>query len=225
MRVAIITTVYAGYDPIRRLPDGHGFDDAVCVTDDPSLTVEGWRMVVRAGTGDPRFDGKAAKMEPWRFTDCDAAIFIDASIEIVDPGFSQVCRDILTGNDLVIWSHPEGRTCLRQEAEVCQDWPKYAVYDIRGQVQHYSNAGMPQGWGLFACGVIGWRFTDKSKEFGTMWLQENREWSCQDQVSLPFLLWREGKRFAVWPAHQYQNPWFRIRWDERPGGQGPSAPQ
>jgi hypothetical protein len=108
---------------------------------------------------------------------------------------------------------------------VCQDWPKYAVYDIRGQVQHYSDAGMPQGWGLFACGVIGWRFTDKSKEFGTMWLQENREWSCQDQVSLPFLLWREGKRFAVWPAHQYQNPWFRIRWDERPGGQGPSAPQ
>ena len=221
MRIAVVTANFGGYDPLSPAPTG--FDDAVLVTDDRANATEGWRVHLEPTPDDPRLAGKRPKMNPWLYTDCDAAIFMDASIEITHDRLREWVEPVLTAHDLVVWSHPEGRTCLRQEAEVCQDWPKYASYDIRGQVQHYDAEGMPHNWGLFACGLIGWRFTPEAKRFGNLWLREQYDWSIQDQVSLPFLLWREGKPFGVWPANQYQNPFMRIRWDRRPAGQGPQA--
>lgn len=223
MRVAIISALFGAYDPLSPPPDG--FDDAVCITDGAEGVPDGWRVVVEPGSDDPRLDSKRAKMQPWRYTDCDAAIFLDASIEVTSPNLRAWVEPQLTFADLVVWSHPEGRTCYRDEAAVCWDWPKYSRYDMRGQVDAYASDGMPEKWGLFACGMIGWRFTDEAKAFGDAWLAEQSKWSCQDQVSLPYLLWREAKPFGIWPANQYQNPHIRVRWDKRPAGQGPSAPQ
>ena len=221
MRIALVTSLFGGYDPLGSPPAG--FDDAVCVTDSPDAIPDGWRVITAEGTDDPRLDSKTAKMQPWRYTDCDAAIYLDASIEVTSPDLRVWVEPQLAANDLVVWSHPEGRTCYRDEAAICWDWPKYAAYDMRGQVQHYSNAGMPHNWGLFACGLIGWRFTPEAKAFGAAWLREQHDWSIQDQVSLPYLLWESGKPFGIWPANQYQNDLFRIRWDRRPAGQGPQA--
>ncbi len=223
MRIALVTSLFGAYDPLGSPPDG--FDDAVCVTDSPDSVPDGWRVIMEAHplANDPRLLSKTAKMQPWRYTDCDAAIYLDASIEVTSPDLRAWVEPQLAANDLMVWSHPEGRTCYRDEAAVCWDWPKYSRYDLRGQVAAYEADGMPNGWGLFACGMIGWRFTDEAKAFGGAWLGEQYRWSCQDQVSLPYLLWREGKAFGIWPANQYQNPHIRIRWDRRAVGNGPTA--
>jgi hypothetical protein len=221
MRIAVVTSLFGGYDPLGAPP--HGFDDAVCVTDSADGIPAGWRTVVLPPSGDPRLDAKTAKMQPWRYTDCDAAVYLDASIEVTSPDLRAWAEPLLDVHDLLVWSHPEGRTCYKAEAEICWDWPKYARYDMRDQVAAYEADGMPAGWGLLACGMIGWRFTPEARAFGDAWLREQYEWGCQDQVSLPYLLWREGKAFGIWPAHQYQNPHIRIRWDRRPAGQGPAA--
>lgn len=221
MRIAIVTANFGGYDPLSSAP--LGFDDAVVVTDSPDHGADGWRVHLDPSPDDPRLAGKRPKMNPWRYTDCDAALFMDASIEIVSPDLRRWVEPVLSVNDLVIWSHPEGRTDIRQEGPVCWDWPKYEPYPIREQVEHYVADGFPEGWGLFACGLIGWRFTPEARAFGDAWLEEQHRWSIQDQISLPYLLWREGKPFAIWPANQYHNPHIRIRWDRRPAGQGPEA--
>lgn len=220
MRIAIITSVYGAYDPVRSAPDV--FDDAVLVTDSRD-SVAGWRTFLAPSNDPPRLAAKRAKMLPWLFTDCDAAVWIDGSIEITGGNLRRWVEPLLAQKDLWVWQHPEGRNDIRQEGPVCWDWPKYAEYPIRQQIEHYANDGFPEAWGLFACGVLAWRFTDEAKRFGALWLAEQERWSIQDQISLPYLLWREGFRFGTFPAHQYQNPFFRIRWDERPAGQGPSA--
>lgn len=219
MRVALVSACYGAYDPIRALPEGHGFDDAVFVTDSKDVATEGWRVVVEPSEEAPRLAAKRPKMMPWLYTDCDAAVWLDASFEVVDSGFSKWVRPLLEANDFIVWTHPEGRFGIEQEAPVCWDWPKYAGYDMRGQLAAYMADGMPERWGLFACGTVGWRFTEEAQRLGELWLEENRRWSIQDQVSLPYLLWREGKRFGVWPANEYQNPFVRLRWDERPDPQ------
>lgn len=221
MRIAVVTAVFGAYDPLSPAPVG--FDDTICVTDDPTNVTEGWRAHVETSRISPRLAAKRPKMNPWLYTDCDAAIFMDASIEVTSPDLRKWVEPVLTAHDFVVWSHPEGRTDLRDEAAVCCDWPKYSAYPMREQVKHYEDEGMPRNWGLFACGLIGWRFTDEAKRFGNLWLEEQYQWSIQDQVSLPFLLWREAKPFGIWPANQYQNPYFRIRWDRRPAGQGSQA--
>ena len=45
MSIGIITCSYGNYDTLHPLPEGHGFEEAVCVTDDKTLEVEGWKMV------------------------------------------------------------------------------------------------------------------------------------------------------------------------------------
>jgi hypothetical protein len=155
-------------------------------------------------------------MMPWLFTDCDAAVWIDASFEIVSTDFHKWVRQHLSQSDFTVWQHPEGRFDLRDEAAVCWDWPKYAPYDIRGQVRTYVDDGMPVRWGLFACGTLGWVFTPEAKRLGAAWYEENVQWSIQDQISLPYLLWRDGKSFGIWQGNEYKNPFLRLRWDERP---------
>ena len=216
MRVALITACYGAYDPVRPLPEWHGFDDAVCVTDDPAIVGEGWRVHVEARDEHPRLAAKRPKMLPWLFTDCDAAVWLDASFEITSRDFRWWTDKHLAFSDFTVWRHPEGRIDFADEAAVCMDWPKYADYDIRGQVQHYLNDGMPRGWGLFACGTVGYVFTPKVKRLASRWYDENVKWSIQDQVSLPFLLWDSGLPFGTWQANEYNNPFLRLRWDERP---------
>ena len=216
MRVALITGCYGSYDPVRPLPEWHGFDDAVCVTDTPEVVGEGWRLDHKPSNEEPRLAAKRPKMMPWLYTDCDAAVWMDASFEIVGEGFSDWTRSHLSFNDFVVWMHPEGRTDIRQEVDVCWSFPKYERYPLREQLAHYVDLGMPRHWGLFAAGTVGWVFNEETRGLGERWFQEQVEWSIQDQISLPFLLWDTGKKFGVWQANEYQNPYLHLRWDERP---------
>jgi hypothetical protein len=216
MRVALITASYGSYDPVRPLPEWHGFDDAICVTDTASGIGDGWTIHVEQRDEPPRLAAKRAKMMPWLYTDCDAAVWLDASFEIIDRRFSSWTREHLDRDDFVVWQHPEGRACITQEGPVCWDWPKYRDYDMRGQIDHYLRDGMPRMWGLFACGTIGYRFTPRVKALGSRWYEENVRWSVQDQISLPYLLWRSGMPFGIWRENEYDNPYLRLRWDERP---------
>ena len=216
MRVALVTACYGAYDPVRPLPEWHGFDDAVCVTDDASIVGEGWRVHVEPRDEHPRLAAKRPKMLPWLFTDCDAAVWLDASFEITDRGFAPWVREHLARDEFVVWVHPEGRLDFADEAAVCWDWAKYRDHPMREQVQTYLDDGMPRNWGLFACGSLGWVFTDRVKAFGERWYGEQVRWSIQDQVSLPYLLWDTGLPFGTWRANEYDNPYLRLRWDERP---------
>lgn len=215
MRVALITACYGAYDPIRALPEGHGFDDAVLVTESLDVVTEGWRVHFEPRNEHPRLAAKRPKMMPWLYTDCDAAVWLDASFEITGDLSSWV-RPILQVEDFVAWVHPEGRVDFADEAAVCWDWPKYAGYDLRGQVEAYKADGMPRHWGLFAAGMLGWRFTEEAMAVGKWWYGQQVRWSVQDQVSLPYVLWLKGKRFGTWPANEYDNPYVKLRWDERP---------
>lgn len=188
MRLAAVCAIYGGYDLIPPVPEG--FDDCVLVTDVPVRT--GWRNVVLHSEGHPRLAAKLPRCLPEDFTSCDASVWMDGSAHIRDGRFAALVRRLLAQHELVLWEHPEDRDCLYEEAAHCWDWPKYAAEPLREQVAAYRAAGMPEHFGLWATGCVARRHTPRMRALGEAWLEENRRWSIQDQVSLPFLLWREG---------------------------------
>jgi hypothetical protein len=207
MKVALVTAIYGDHDSLKPLPVAHGFDDAVCVTD-TDLDGHGWRVVVDPSGDNPRLAAKRPKMKPFEYVDADVAVWIDAAFQISN-GFRDFCIESLGDNDVVVWEHPEDRDCLYKEASYCQDWPKYSSSPIRAQTEHYRSEGMPEGFGLWACGAIVWRNNEPARMFGDAWLDENHRWSIQDQVSFPFLVWKLMPRLGVFPAHEFRNPYLQ----------------
>jgi hypothetical protein len=209
--VTLITGIYGGYDTLAGLPSGLGFDRAVCVTDDEAVSAEGWETVLVPSQDGFRLAGKRPKLTPFDFVDDDLVVWVDGSVVIRDIGFRDFCVAALYGFELVAFDHPDDRDCLFQEAAYCQDWPQNRHMPLRQQTDHYRTLGMPEHFGLYACAVLGWRRTDRARQFGAAWLEENRRWSTRDQVSLPFLLWSMPLEFGVWPAHEQRNDFLTIR--------------
>lgn len=204
MGLAIVTAIYGGYDTLAPLPPDHWFDDAICVTDDPQLHAEGWRMIVDPSDDHPRLAAKAARCTPWKYIDVDHSVWIDGAFTVRSGSLAKAARDLAGQFDVVAFAHPEPRTCLFQEAEYCQDWPKYASNQIREQTAFYAAKGMPRDYGLYACGGLLWDHT-RGRAFGDMWLAECHQWSIQDQVSFPWVEWRLAAHVGVWPFHEFNN--------------------
>lgn len=221
MRVALLSAIYGDYDDVKPLPDWHGFDEAIMITDNPDLVAPGWMVRVEpAGRMSPRLASKLPKMQPFDYVDADVVVWLDASFTIDAPGFRDFCVKAVDGNDLATWAHPDRaeRDCLYLEALECYWWAKYRDEPLEAQVTAYRAEGMPEGFGLWACGTVVWRNTDQARDFGRRWLIECVRWSIQDQVSLPYLLWKYRPRLAELPDHEYQNPfltWHRHRIEHR----------
>lgn len=220
MKVALISAIFGGYDNPKPLPPNHGFDEALIISDNPNLKAPGWtRHTASEKDIHPRLAAKFPKLQPFSYVDADIAVWIDGSGVITSPEYRDFCVDALGDNDFVVWAHPErnpppervARNCLYKEAEFCQDWPKYKDYPIREQTEHYRSQGMPEDFGLWACGSIVWRNSPEAREFGMNWLVENINWSIQDQVSLPYLIWKYQPKFAEFPAPQYGNKYVEWR--------------
>lgn len=207
----LITSIYGNFDPLRALPDGLGFDRAVCVTDNPNLTGYGWETMLVPTDVSPRLASKKPKMQPFDFVDDDIVVWLDAAFEIAKPEFGRFCLDALQDYDFVVWDHPDRykRPDVYAEAIFSNEMEKYQTQPLDAQVAHYNSLGLPAGSGLWACGTIVWRNTENSKLFGRAWLDENVRWSIQDQISFPFLVWKLKPNFGVFPAHQYDNPYLR----------------
>lgn len=210
MGVTIITAVYGAYDNLAPLPDGHGFDSAVCVTDAPSLAVPGWTVRVDDNGEDFRLAAKRPKLTPFTFVDDDVAVWIDGSARLMSTNFRDYCLQAMGDNDVVASPHPEDRDCLFDEAAYCQDWPQNRHMPLREQTAFYRSQGMPERYGLWACSILVWRNTEASRTFGEAWLAENKRWSTRDQVSFPYLLWKIRPKFGTFDWHQFDQPHVRY---------------
>jgi hypothetical protein len=211
MSVAVITSIYGGYDALLDPPE-QSVDVArwVCVTDDPDLKSDVWDVVVDRRPGDPpRLAAKLAKVLPMeyvgrghlhdRIVRIDGATFLrhgDSLAELID-----------AAGDAVIAQFPHpARSCIYTELEAAATQPKYHGQPLREQVGSYQAAGHPADWGLWETGVLVYRYglaADLLTSFGAAWLAEMRRWSLQDQLSEPVVL----RRFGLWPAPLPGNYW------------------
>ena len=201
MRLAAVCAIYGGYDLIPPVPEG--VDDAVLITDVPVRS--GWRNVVEPSDAHPRLAAKRPRCRPDLYTDCDASLWMDGSIHVLDDRFIHLVREKLSDHELVLWDHPEDRDCFLQEARHCHDWGKWPDEPLLEQAAHYVHEGMPEHFGLWATTCIARRHTPSMRQLGDSWLNELLRWSIRDQVSLPYLLWREGLRPATFGIDQLEN--------------------
>ena len=205
----IISGIYGGYDkPKIPLPQSIPVN-YVMLTDDPKLRAPGWNVLYdinRRRDIHPRLQAKVPKLMPWEFAPDDGPwIWVDGHIQIDSRMFAEQALSAV--DTLGQWVHPD-RDCLHAEAEFCRDFPKYNSERVGEQAEFYATAGHPHHWGLWATGVIVYKF--ELPHLAQDWWDEMNQWTYQDQVSQPFVLRKLQMRPEPLPWSLRDNPWMHI---------------
>lgn len=205
MTIAILTAITDHFDTLKELPAQDVEVEAVCVTDDPHLYSETWKIVHEPRNGvHPNRAAKPPKMCPWRYTDADYTIWLDASARVLSSSFV---------SDMVGYANPIGqfrhwdRDCIYVEGEYSLTTPRYADEPIQPSLDYYRTTGHPDHWGLWAAGLITRKRTPEVVAFGEAWLAEVNRWSFQDQISEAPMLREYGLRPTIIPGTYQQNLW------------------
>lgn len=204
--LALITSVYGNYDSLKASVPQSSPVEMVCVTDDPDLEVDGWRILVVPRTCHPNLAAKQAKACPWVFTQADSVVWIDGSFRVTSPTF--VCDVLELADPIAQFVHP-WRSCVYDEAEVSIGMPKYAGLPCLEQVERYREFH-PTYWGLWASGVIARHRCQVVEEFGRRWLDECEQWTFQDQLSEAPMLNLHGLRPTELPGNHLANEWLSF---------------
>lgn len=136
------------------------------------------------------------------------AIWIDGDMQILRPEFVPELLGYLQ-NGLVLSPHFDNRHCAYGEATIRP--PKYQTEPMDQQVEFYHKDGFPEEFGLYETGVLAWDMTNcEAERLGQMWYLHNMVFSYQDQVSLPYALWKTGFQPDVLPQSFRYMDWVTI---------------
>ncbi|HVQ38571.1 MAG TPA: glycosyltransferase domain-containing protein [Pyrinomonadaceae bacterium] len=234
MRVAIYTAIYGGYDNLKAQPAQTLDCDFICFTDDAQLTpVSPWRVVHSCPeeTADlhPRlqsrypkqmahrfFRGRSRRKDGRLFEDLrrsptyDYCIWIDASAQILKNDFAEFLISHVGQFGIAMLRHPD-RDCIFDEVLACINLRNLKGLPLSEQVEHYRRQGYPEHNGLFAGGLIVRDLqAGRLKSINSQWWKENLRWSSRDQLSLPYLLWKNGYGIDEIPLNLWKNDYFVI---------------
>jgi hypothetical protein len=204
--VAVITSIYGGVDEPCTPAEQDTSCEWVLVTDQYHAPPP-WRLVTepRPHLG-ANFASKIARARPDLYSGADILIWADGSLKIHSAGFVSSLVAGLGDNPLGAFESYRHRDSLLDEARVASVLGKYAGQQVMTQAEHYHVEGFPPGWGIWWTGLMIRR--RGCPNFGDPWLMEMARWSCECQVSLPYVLRKMGLRPKSLPG---PSPHFTIR--------------
>jgi hypothetical protein len=205
----VYTALFGNYDTLPGQPRVPGIP-FVCFTDDPALRAPGWEIRLRRPRyPHPRLAAKWYKLLAHRaLPGARHAIWIDACVALTGPGAVARLLGALGPSGLALCRHPD-RDNIYDEAAASVTLRKYDGLPILEQVEAYRRAGLPDTHGLWAGGVIVRDLARPSiRRLGRWWMRENLRWTYQDQLSLPYVLWRLGIAPDPLPLHMWDNDVF-----------------
>jgi hypothetical protein len=139
----------------------------------------------------------------------DATLWIDGSIQVKSRYFVSEFLSTIGASGWAMFRHPD-RDCIFEEAQLSMTIEKYRGFPIEQQVLAYKESGIAAKSGLYACGIIGRKepLSSALKSINDMWWRENRKWSYQDQLSLPYVLHKRNFSVDTPNKNQWRNAWF-----------------
>jgi len=200
--LTVVCAIYGNYDPLPPVPTG--FDYAIMVTDEPLQETNGWTNIVFPSKFfSPRLAAKLPKFRPDLFSNTQHNVWVDGSLRDSNGWLAKNAKEMFeAGEEFIVWKHP-GRDCLFDEATFCLGVEKYKFEPFERIMKQYSDEGMPKKHGLYACGSIGFKTTQTTIDLGNEWFVQNVKNTIQDQVTLPYVLWKKNITPAIWPGEQY----------------------
>lgn len=135
-------------------------------------------------------------MSHFLFPEAEWTIWHDGSHNFkIDP--CQLIDEVsLWAGTFATFKHPL-RDCMYQELQACLKLKKDNARIMQAQVAGYRAAGMPEHFGLFETACVVRHNREEVKKINEAWWQEIASGSLRDQLSLPYVLWRNPDSVVV----------------------------
>ena len=215
MKIAVVCANFGDYDDINENPNIINKEkfDWFLFTDNKNLKSNFWTVITDPFYLDNNVDGinnftnldknnfiypmmqaKYYKLQTHHILKSyDFFVWIDASIIITN---NNLVNDILVvlnqgKTELINFIHPE-RNNIVDEKNLSLTMEKYNNQNLSKQVDDYINDGFAQ-YSLFWCGFFCRKNNDSINKIFDDWWFENVTKSFQDQISYPYVLWKNNK--------------------------------
>lgn len=227
-KVCIYTAIYGGYDDLKSQPEQSVDCDLICFSDRAISENNGWKIILNDDRKSmhPRMRAKFFKLMPhklfrpsWlninsffkdRLPFYDYTIWVDGSVQIRSSSFVEELLQSIGYYGMAMFIHPD-RNCIYEEVLYCRKMLKYQYLPLDNQVSYYRSKGYPEYSGLMAAGIIVRDMRRKKlKTIDNKWWQENLRWSYQDQISLPFVLWKNRYGYDKINLNLWNNHLFDL---------------
>jgi len=133
---------------------------------------------------DPCRNAKIYKTIPHLFMNVEWSIWVDGNIYLKKQ--TEEYLDLLGDKDIAVFKHPD-RSCIYQEAKICNKYILDNPNIIKKQMRRYLSQGYKRKQGLGVCGIIIRRHTDEVKKLNEQWWVEICKGSKRDQLSFPYV--------------------------------------
>ena len=224
MKIAVITAIYGGCDTLKEWVRQDIPCDFYCFSDTVFQPEKSMWKVIREPYHlnseyalTPAFAKSNIRAKYYRMqghkipmlANHDCLLWVDASMRGGNPVF---VSDMVNyaGEMFALYTHPS-RECAYAEAVFSAGIPKYKTEPLIDQIAAYRAAGLPENYGLWATGVIPRTVNPLTNKIFDDWFSECVSWSIQDQVSLPYVLWKNGMTPNNIPGNIYFNDYHRRK--------------
>lgn len=146
------------------------------------------------------------------FKEYGYSLWIDSNIQIF--GDIRKYMSYLNPKTMIATNWHPLRNCIFNEAKVCQLKKKDDAETMNKQLSFYESMGMPLKYGLLETNIILRKHNDlQCIDIMEQWWNEILSWSKRDQLSLPFILWKNNYKVedvGFISTNVRQNPTFRV---------------
>ena len=219
-KVAVYTCILGGYDSLNEPLFKSEYCDFYAFTDFEIDSKSEWKRInpelyrSKAGGLNNIYINRWIKMHPHLlFPNYDFSLYIDGNVVIVSDIIPLLIKMLQENNFISIHQH-WSRKLLQTEARAIKAKKKIDMSLLNKQIREYKANGYKDEIPLLEATIILRKHTDiRCIEVMDNWWSEFNRFVPRDQISLPYVLWKNGikkENITFMGNNKYLNPCFYI---------------
>lgn len=209
-KIVIYTALFGDYDILNNYEKFSNFFDFVCFSDKP-INSKCWKTVIIKENISPEILNRKIKILGHNYLkNYDISLYIDANVKILKNPINLIKKN-LNFSDISISKH-FSRQCVYQEAFALLRSSRFDNSKILRQIKKYLKLKMPSNLGLTENSIIIRRHNKLNvRKIMKDWWRELISGSHRDQLSLPFVLWRNNYKIFSMNENKRKKNFFSFK--------------
>lgn len=212
-KFVVYTAIFNNYDWLKEpviIPEGVDF---ICYTDSDSINSRHWKIVkVESNGKSPSLLNREIKLlYPYtELSQYDYSLYVDGSMMIKGDVGDFIRKYIQSEPVLMNFKHPN-KDCLFTEIDYCIECRRGNVEKLKEQKKLYKEDDMPEHFGLSDNKVLlRNNHSELGKELMLSWFHHVITYSGRDQVCLPYVLYKNNKKYDFFEENIERNEFFET---------------